>query len=229
MTTSSFSDSSDDSKVMMDVWQDLYDNGCFLCCAAGNNDVKGCHDIAKTDLWKTVGACEFKKLKRTYYSAIDNELDFMSFSELKTVYRGKKCSGTSFSSPVFAGMLALVQDFFITNTGKKLDHEHLLNFIKDHCQDLGDEGKDDNYGYGLFVLPNPDLIDIGKYVEGFYKKKIVLKIDSKTAKVDGKQIELDVAPIIKNGRTLVPIRFISEALGCDVEWDNLTREVIIKK
>ena len=41
------------------------------------------------------------------------------------------------------------------------------------------------------------------------------------------QIELDVPPKIENGRTLVPIRFISENLGCDVEWDELKREVII--
>ena len=46
---------------------------------------------------------------------------------------------------------------------------------------------------------------------------------------DGKEIILDVAPMIKNGRTMVPIRFISEALGYEVEWDALTREVIIKK
>lgn len=229
MTTSSFG-SSDITKVMMNVWQDLYDNGCFLCCAAGNSAEEGGQDLIKTDLWKAIGACEYKKLKRAYYSAIDDELDFMSFSGLKTTYKGKKVNGTSFSAPIFAGMLALVQDFFITNTGKKLDHEHLLKFVKDYCQDLGDEGKDDNYGYGLFVLPNPDSIDISKYVEGYSEHKIVLKIDSKTAKVDDKEIVLlDVAPFIKNGRTMVPIRFISEVLGYEVEWDNLTREVTIKK
>ena len=164
MTTSSFNDSSDDTKVMKAVWQDLYDNGCFLCCAAGNDDIAGCHDLAKGDLWKTVGACEYNKdLKRAYYSAIDAELDFMSFSGLKTSYRGKKENGTSFASPLFAGMLALVQDFFITKTGKKLTHEKLLKFVIDNCIDLGEEGKDDNYGYGLFILPDPAKINIYKY------------------------------------------------------------------
>lgn len=38
-------------------------------------------------------------------------------------------------------------------------------------------------------------------------------------KVDGKQITSDVAPVIKDGRTLVPIRVVAEALGLEVEWD----------
>ena len=40
--------------------------------------------------------------------------------------------------------------------------------------------------------------------------------------------EIDTAPIIHNGRTLVPVRVISEALGCSVEWDSESQTVIIK-
>lgn len=43
--------------------------------------------------------------------------------------------------------------------------------------------------------------------------------------MDGKKIESDVAPIVKDGRTLVPVRVISEELGLDVKWNN--GEVII--
>ena len=39
---------------------------------------------------------------------------------------------------------------------------------------------------------------------------------------------LDHAPVIIDGRTLVPVRAISEAGGCDVNWDNSTRSVYIK-
>jgi hypothetical protein len=59
--------------------------------------------------------------------------------------------------------------------------------------------------------------------------EIELKIGQKKALVNGKTVELDVAPKIENGRTLVPIRFISEALGCDVDWDSLTRTVYIRR
>ena len=229
MTTSAFS-SSDTSKVMMEIWQNLYDNGCFLCCAAGNEAEEGCQDLTKTDLWKAIGACEYNKdFKRAYYSSIGDELDFMSLSGLKTTYRGKKVNGTSFASPIFAGMLALVQDFFITNTGNKLNHENLEKFVIDNCIDLGNKGKDNDYGYGLFVLPDPEKINIEKYVGDNMKKKIVLKIHSRIAKVNGEEKILDSAPIIVNDRTMLPIRFIAEELGCKVEWKEDTREVIIEK
>lgn len=46
-------------------------------------------------------------------------------------------------------------------------------------------------------------------------------------KVDGKEIKTDVAPVIKSGSTLVPIRAIAEALGADVQWDGGTRTVTV--
>jgi len=36
--------------------------------------------------------------------------------------------------------------------------------------------------------------------------------------VDGKEIQFDVHPISENGRTLVPMRYIFEALGAEVNW-----------
>lgn len=49
--------------------------------------------------------------------------------------------------------------------------------------------------------------------------RIVLTIGSTTALVDGREVTLDVAPRIEQGRTLVPIRFIAEALGHRVDWE----------
>ena len=34
-------------------------------------------------------------------------------------------------------------------------------------------------------------------------------------------------PIIKDGRTLIPLRFVSESLGAFVDWDNESRTAII--
>jgi len=47
--------------------------------------------------------------------------------------------------------------------------------------------------------------------------------------IDGKRIKSDVDPYIKNDRTLVPIRVISEELDSLVEWDGEKREVHIYK
>ena len=58
---------------------------------------------------------------------------------------------------------------------------------------------------------------------------IVLDIGSEKAFVNGQTHHMDAAPIVmpETSRTLVPIRFISEAFGADVEWDNDSRNVNI--
>ena len=58
-------------------------------------------------------------------------------------------------------------------------------------------------------------------------QKIWLKIGSKTAKINNKTITLAAAPKIVKGSTLVPLRFVSEALGEKVTWDNGTRSIVI--
>ncbi|MDF2628354.1 MAG: copper amine oxidase domain protein, partial [Symbiobacteriaceae bacterium] len=49
---------------------------------------------------------------------------------------------------------------------------------------------------------------------------IVLWIDSTKVLVDSKESHLEVPTRIVNGRTMVPLRFISEALGSHIAWDN---------
>lgn len=56
---------------------------------------------------------------------------------------------------------------------------------------------------------------------------IELQIGSTTAKVNGKEIALDVAPNIYNSRTMVPLRFISENMDAKVEWNANLRRVEI--
>lgn len=47
--------------------------------------------------------------------------------------------------------------------------------------------------------------------------------------INGKLVESDVAPFIKEGRTMVPIRLISETLGYDVDWDGDLFSVTVSK
>jgi len=51
------------------------------------------------------------------------------------------------------------------------------------------------------------------------QKKIVLTINKKEAWVDQTKVTLDAPPVIQNGRTLVPLRFIAENLEAKVDWD----------
>ena len=50
---------------------------------------------------------------------------------------------------------------------------------------------------------------------------------SKKVKTTYGEIPIDVPAKIVNNRTLVPVRAISESLGCDVGWDGDTRTVSI--
>lgn len=59
--------------------------------------------------------------------------------------------------------------------------------------------------------------------------KIILTIGQKDATVFGKKVTNDVAPVVKNDRTMLPIRFIAEALGADVKWNGEEQKVTITK
>lgn len=49
--------------------------------------------------------------------------------------------------------------------------------------------------------------------------KIVLKIDSNKALVNGKEVKLDSPATIINDKTYIPVRFVSEAFGYKVKYD----------
>lgn len=56
---------------------------------------------------------------------------------------------------------------------------------------------------------------------------VKLTVGKKTAYKNGASVELDVPAKVVKGRTLVPVRFISEALGATVQWDSESRKVIV--
>lgn len=56
-----------------------------------------------------------------------------------------------------------------------------------------------------------------------------MTIGSKEAKVFGETKTNDVAPIIRNDRTMLPARFVAESLGATVSWNNDERSVVIVK
>ncbi|MCH5213106.1 MAG: NAD(P)H-dependent oxidoreductase [Oscillospiraceae bacterium] len=58
---------------------------------------------------------------------------------------------------------------------------------------------------------------------------IRLTIDSQAAYLNEKAETLDTAPTIINDRTMLPIRFIAEGFGFDVDWNGDTQTVIITK
>lgn len=163
-TTSYFqsSDTLDRSKAAS---KEMADNDVFLCCAVGNEAEDGITHLAAQSWWNSIGACNLVNGKpiRMYYSSVGEELDFMSMTNFET--ETGLFTGTSCATPVFASMVALAQNFFMKNLGRKLTNSEMLSFIKENCVDLQEKGKDDYTGFGLFVLPDPLTIDVSKYVE----------------------------------------------------------------
>lgn len=165
-TGSSFN-SSDAKESRMVKYKELRDKGCFLSFGAGNEGEDGCLNIVKNDVFKAISAYRLVdgKTKREDFSSIGAEVDFASLDNLKATWDNKRHKGTSYSGPLFASMVGLVQDFFIAKTGKQLEYNKLLEFIEDNCIDLEEEGRDNKSGFGLFILPEPDSIDISKYTD----------------------------------------------------------------
>ena len=78
---------------------------------------------------------------------------------------------------------------------------------------------------GATVVWNPNDRSITAQREATH---VSLQIGSKTARVDDRNVWLDQAPTVSNGSTLVPLRFVSEALGAQVAWNGGQRVVNIE-
>ena len=79
--------------------------------------------------------------------------------------------------------------------------------------------------------PASVAMDVDKAIRASFEAKVKrvleLKIGSSTMYVDGRAVALEVAPIIVNSRTLLPIRAVIESAGGTVAWEASTRQATI--
>lgn len=165
-TTSNLSAFTNQGKDM--AMQDCIDKGCIFFSAGGNDGNKGVHGESKSEKYFAIGGVkpkyntngyyEWNNLKKTSYSSVGKELDYVTIAEIMGV------SGTSFCSPVFAAMIGLVQQFFIEKTGRRLTRNEMEKFIHDNLTDTHEEGFDIQTGHGLLILPEPSSINVSDYV-----------------------------------------------------------------
>lgn len=61
------------------------------------------------------------------------------------------------------------------------------------------------------------------------ESKLVIGSKEMVKSVDGveQKINMDIAPFIEGNRTMLPIRFVAESLGFNVQWDKESRTVIL--
>lgn len=69
---------------------------------------------------------------------------------------------------------------------------------------------------GAVVEWNPDDNSFAVIMDG---KNLIMQIGSNIAKLNGEVMEVELAPVLRNERTYVPVRFVAENMGFDVEWD----------
>jgi hypothetical protein len=79
--------------------------------------------------------------------------------------------------------------------------------------------------FGAVVTWNDDTKGI-TIIKG--DTKIDMVIDSRKALVNDKLIELSAPPVIKDGLTFVPVRFVSEVLGGEVTWNPRVKLILIE-
>lgn len=58
-------------------------------------------------------------------------------------------------------------------------------------------------------------------------RHFTLPIGSRTANVDGRAVSLDAPARLMYGTTMVPLRFVAEALGAKVDWNNAAQRVSV--
>ena len=58
---------------------------------------------------------------------------------------------------------------------------------------------------------------------------VKMTLNSTTEYINDNPYSMDVAPVIISGRTLAPARYVAEAFGYNVKWDEMTRYVLISK
>jgi len=206
----------------------IRNKGTIIICSAGNDrEMEKLRYPGKSQNAVAVGAVYInpftEQMELASYSSytkgeqeqIKNQVEVCGFTNLRVVDLAEKeqqrnYGGTSCASPCVAAATALAMQKYGFSGVSKFREWKKENTIP--IQDQG--GYSLRKGYGLLTLPSTE---------------INMWVDSKEYTVNGEKKEMDTAPLIQDDRVMVPIRFVSEALGYRVNWDGEERKVTITK
>lgn len=194
------------------VIQQLWAKGVILVAAAGNFGLDfpkmypACYDEVIS-----VGAVDIDRVHADWSSWHETvELTSAGVEVYSTWLNNQYASlnGTSMACPHISGAVAIIISK-LRKRGLPVNHEMIRNCMALYADDLGEPGRDIKYGYGVFsfgrimksenILPEP-IIGIK---------------------------QMDVAPFIKDSRTFVPLRFMSEELGGKVDWNSILQKATV--
>ena len=155
------------------VLKEIYEDGKFVVCAAGNKGKEGLYYPARSDYTIAVSATDYyEDLKSTTsiasYSNYDDKIDFSAPGTGMYLPSNKEAmgyetglNGTSFATPFITSSFALLKSENPTYTTSQLKEALIQN-----CIDLGESGKDKYFGYGyvdfadtMFSKPVIEVVD----------------------------------------------------------------------
>ena len=192
----------------------LWTQGKPVICSAGNSgDDRVIHPACMHNVI-TVGSID-KELDTSYFSSISNEVDVCQIgvnaqgADWQNLNGYKLMTGTSMSTPLVAGLCALIHSRYFTMFGVRPTSEDLYRELLMHTLDSGAIGRDNKTGVGIATFHNEYSI-INMYIGN----------TSTTVKTpNGTQtLPLLVAPQIISGTTMIPVRFVSENMGGKITW-----------
>jgi len=137
---------------------ELYRSGITMVCAAGNKGKNQESDTtigypAKLEETIAVTAVDINK-ERADFSSIGPEAEIAAAGkEVYSCYKNNSyavLSGTSMAAPAITGAVALLQAKSVKKQNKKLSPEEVRSVLHMYSEDLGEAGKDPEYGYGVF-------------------------------------------------------------------------------
>jgi sugar lactone lactonase YvrE len=115
-------------------------------------------------------------------------------------------------------------DAFVTINEEEIDLDDKGNFSYEATLEVGENN---------FVIQATDLSDNTAEVTVTIQRKVRTIIEfiigRTTYLLNGKPFLLDAAPFVHEGRTVLPIRPVVEAIDGEISWDNAERKVTIRK
>ena len=150
-------------KELEDACNYAYNQGCTLFASAGN-DSREVNWPAAYDSVIAVAAVD-RNMKLAKFSSRGPEVEFAAGGvDVFSTYKNNSyatMSGTSFSCPAVAGVGCLIASKFKAK-GFRLTPDEIRSRIKKIAYDVGPEGKDDMFGYGIPVFTKDcDLEEAG--------------------------------------------------------------------
>jgi subtilisin family serine protease len=146
--------SSYNSVAQGEICQELYDRGCLVIAAAGNENTSAYSYPAAYDSVMAVAAIDSGS-NRAWFSNYGNHIVVSApgVSCYSTYLNGtfRKLQGTSMASPTVAGLLTLGASYLLKlnpSMGRATMRDILVKALTNTALDLGASGHDAYYGYG---------------------------------------------------------------------------------